>query len=154
MKRLLLEHADKIIEFEEIIREKYKVEDIELKVKSYTSYFGEELRVECEQGDYLFMFYDEDGELEVKYHYAPMKNDKEFSITVDETATYRESWDLEIIKLENGDFTYKNWRDYVSTHSFTDIDSLVEHVIEHDTLSKQVTYSNNEVEFDYTILED
>ncbi|EKI4464068.1 hypothetical protein PCV68_001047 [Staphylococcus pseudintermedius] len=153
MNSLLVEHADKIIEFEGILREKYKVEDIELKVKSTVSEYGEELRVMSEQGDYLFMFHDEDGELEVEYHYAPMKNDKEFSITVDETATYRESWDLEIIKLENGDFTYKSWRDCVSTHSFTDIDSLVEHVIEHDTLSKQVTYSNNEVEFDYTILE-
>ncbi|HEC2241641.1 TPA: hypothetical protein R1960_001812 [Staphylococcus delphini] len=148
-----MEHADKIIEFEGILREKYKVEDIELKVKSTVSEYGEELRVMSKQGDYLFMFHDEDGELEVKYHYTPMKNDKEFFIAVDETATYRESWDLEIIKLENGDFTYKNWRDYVSTHSFTDIDSLVEHVIEHDTMSKQVTYSNNEVEFDYTTRE-
>lgn len=37
MERLLVKYADKIIEFEEKLRDKYKTDSIELKVKSSVS---------------------------------------------------------------------------------------------------------------------
>ncbi|EGQ3034589.1 hypothetical protein I0P07_002197 [Staphylococcus pseudintermedius] len=154
MERLLVKYSNKIIEFEGILREKYKVEDIELKVKSTVSEYGEELRVESEQGDYFTLYEDEDGVLNTNYFYKMIEEAKTFDIEVDETTTVDEKWCLRIIKRADDSFTYKNWRDYLSTLSFTDIDSLIEHVIKYDELSKEFTHNGEESNYSYKILEE
>ncbi|EOT2022450.1 hypothetical protein ACNQKV_000525 [Staphylococcus pseudintermedius] len=154
MERLLVKYADKIIEFEEKLRDKYKTDSIELKVKSSVSWLGEELRVESEQGDYFTLYEDENGVLNTNYFYKMIEEAKTFDIEVDETTTVDEKWCLRIIKRADDSFTYKNWRDYLSTLSFTDIDSLIEHVIKHDELSKEFTHNGEESNYSYKILEE
>ncbi|WP_322214349.1 hypothetical protein P3U36_07840 [Staphylococcus pseudintermedius] len=154
MERLLVKYADKIIEFEEKLRDKYKTNSIELKVNSSVSWLGEELRVESEQGDYFTLYEDEDGVLNTNYFYKMIEKAKTFDIEIDETTTINEKWCLKVIERADGSFTYKNWRDYLSTLSFTDVDSLIKHVIEHDEMSKEFTYNGEESKYNYKILED
>ncbi|HCT0315251.1 TPA: hypothetical protein LQO10_001849 [Staphylococcus pseudintermedius] len=94
MERLLVKYVDKIIEFEEKLRDKYKTDSIELKVKSSVSWLGEELRVESEQGDYFTLYEDEDGVLNTNYFYKMIEEAKTFDIEVDETTTVDEKWCL------------------------------------------------------------
>ncbi|PCF50087.1 hypothetical protein [Staphylococcus delphini] len=153
MERLLVKYADKVVEFEEKLRNKYKSDSIKLEVRSSVSWLGEELRVESEQGDYLTLFDDENGELSIDYYFVPTEEAESFTIEVKGTYVFREEWKLDIIKSSEGKYTYKKW--YRKVPAFDTIDSLIKHVDEDDPTSRvHISDGKESREYDYKILEE
>ncbi|EKI4464069.1 hypothetical protein PCV68_001048 [Staphylococcus pseudintermedius] len=153
MERLLVKYADKVVEFEEKLRNKYKTNSIKLEVRSSVSWLGEELRVESEQGDYLTLFDDENGELNIDYYFVPSDEAESFTVEVKSTHVFHDEWEIDVIKSAEGKYTYKKW--YGKVPPFDTIDSLIEHVEEEDPLSRVLTSDGKENrEYNYKILEE
>ncbi|WMZ75459.1 hypothetical protein QS426_08410 [Staphylococcus pseudintermedius] len=153
MERLLVKYSDKIIEFEEKLRDKYKIDSIELKVKSSVSWLGEELRVESEQGDYFTLYEDEDGELSINYYFVSSDEAESFTVEVKSTHVFYDEWKIDVIKSAEGKYTYK--KSYGKVPPFYTIDSLIEYVEEEDPFSRALTSKSKESrEYNYKILEE
>lgn len=152
MERLLSKYINIIVEFEETLREKYQ-KDIELKVKTTTSFLGEELHAISEQGDALTLYEDDgDGKLITDYYFVPTSEVESFTIKVNDEYTSLYEWKLDVTKFHDG-YTYRDTYGRLLDKRFKTIEELIEHVDKHDNSSMyDVNEDINESSYKYSIL--